>query len=95
MTKLIIGTISDMDTPMTASSKGAFALNAWFYGITEKDLQKSRDEVLDCEPSDIRALADPMEAVLEDAAVCIIGSETVISRDRDAVKTVRSFNDFE
>jgi Zn-dependent M16 (insulinase) family peptidase len=95
MTKLVIGTISDIDTPMNASALGTAALNAWYSGRTEADIQKKRDQILDCQPADIRALADPVEAFINNSSVCVIGSQTVIEKDKDAVKNIKSLNDFE
>ena len=95
MTKLIIGTISDLDTPMNAAAKGSFALNAWYLGLTEDDLNQERAQIIDCTPADIRALADPVETFLRDADVCVIGSETVLEKDRDALESVKTLNSFE
>lgn len=95
MTKLIIGTISDLDTPMNAAAKGAFALNTWYVGLTEDDLNQERAQIIDCTPVDIRALADPVETFLQDADVCVIGSETVLTKDKDAVGSVQTLNNFE
>ena len=95
MTKLIIGTISDLDTPMNAAAKGAFALNTWYVGLTEDDLNQERAQIIDCTPVDIRALADPVETFLKDADVCVIGSETVLTKDKDAVGSVQTLNNFE
>ena len=42
MTKYIIGTVSELDTPMNAAAKGALCLNAWYTNYTEEDFQKER-----------------------------------------------------
>ncbi|MFR3321582.1 MAG: hypothetical protein ACLTSZ_11170 [Lachnospiraceae bacterium] len=42
MTKYIIGTISELDTPLTPSMKGSRSLNAYFCEITEEEVQKER-----------------------------------------------------
>lgn len=54
MTKYIIGTISEMDVPMTPSGKGNLSLNAWFSKVTEEDMAKERQEILEAQPEDIR-----------------------------------------
>ena len=46
MTKYVIGTISEMDTPLTARAQGARSDAAYFGHVTESDLQKERDQVL-------------------------------------------------
>lgn len=90
MTKYIIGTISEMDTPMTASSRGSFALNCWFAGLTEKDFQQERNEVLDAEAEDIRALADPVASVLAARNICVIGSESSVDKHADLFRKIES-----
>ena len=78
MTKYIIGTISEMDQPMNASAKGAFALLAYYSGLTDEDLKKERTEILTAQPEQIRALAGHMRAVIDSANICVIGSESAI-----------------
>ena len=46
MTKYIIGTISDMDTPMNPSAKGARSMTAYLQGLDFADIQKERDQVI-------------------------------------------------
>ena len=88
MTKYIIGTVSELDTPLGASAKGEAALGAWYAGLTEADFQKERDEILQAEAEDIRALADLTEAVLAGGSICVIGSEGKLAEDADALKSV-------
>ncbi len=83
MTKYIIGTISEMDTPMNPSAKGAFALLAYFAGLTDEDLQKERTEVLTAQPEQIRALAAYMQAVIDEGNICVIGSESAVENTAD------------
>ena len=83
MTKYIIGTISEMDTPMNPSAKGAFALLAYFAGLTDEDLQKERTEVLAAQPEQIRALAAYMQAVIDEGNICVIGSESAVENTAD------------
>lgn len=83
MTKYIIGTISDVDTPRTPASKGNMSLNAYFCGVTEEDIQKERDEILNATAEDIQKLADIVEAVLKQGNLCVVGSESVIGENRE------------
>ncbi|MGN0314502.1 MAG: insulinase family protein [Fusicatenibacter sp.] len=82
MTKYIIGTISELDVPMNPAAKGQMSESAWFHGITEEDLQKERDEVLNATPEDIRSLADLVEAALAQNNICVIGSEAAIQKEK-------------
>ena len=87
MTKYIIGTISELDTPMTPSAKGSMSLNAWFTGITEEDLKKERLEILNAQTQDIRALADIVDCVMGQNRICVIGSEEKIGQEKDVFGT--------
>ncbi len=87
MTKYIIGTISELDTPMTPSAKGSMSLNAWFTGITEEDLKKERLEILNAQTQDIRALADIVDYVMGQNRICVIGSEEKIGQEKDVFGT--------
>ncbi len=89
MTKYIIGAIGDLDVPLTPSMKGARALNAYFGGITEADLQQERDEVLAAAPEDIRALAPLVQAVLDADAICVVGNEEKIKEAGELFGSIR------
>ncbi len=83
MTKYIIGTVSELDTPLTPSAKGRRSLNAWMCGISYEDVQRERDEILSSTPETIRALAPLVQAVLDDQAICVIGNEQKIKADAE------------
>ena len=90
MTKYIIGAISELDVPLNASAKGELALAAYFSGVTMKDFQKERDEILKANTASIRGLAELIEAVLKENNFCVIGSEAAIEKDRDIFQTVEA-----
>lgn len=88
MTKYIIGTISELDTPLTPSLQGDLGMNAWFAKLTQEDLQKERDEILNAQPEDICKLSAWIEAMLEQENICVVGSETMLKKDGDILKTI-------
>ena len=90
MTKYVIGTISDLDTPLTPSMKGRRSLGAYFSGITDEDVQRERDEILQAQPEQIRALAPLMRAVLGQENLCVIGNEQKIKEDADLFYSTRA-----
>ncbi len=81
MCKYIIGTISEMDTPLNPMAKGQRSLSAYLGHISEQDLQRERDEVLGANPGTIRALAPLMEAIISDDHICVIGNEEKIRKE--------------
>ncbi|MBS6396058.1 MAG: insulinase family protein [Clostridiales bacterium] len=82
MTKYIIGTISEMDTPLTPSAMGNRSLLAWLTHTTLSDFQRMRDEVLDAEPADIRSLAEGIRELLAEGSFCTIGNENKIEKEK-------------
>lgn len=90
MTKYIIGTISNMDQPMSPAAKGDRSMNLYMRHISEEMIRKERDEVLDATEADIRALADIVEAVLRGNYFCVIGSEEKIEEQKDLFMEIRS-----
>lgn len=89
MTKYIIGTISELDTPMTPSSKGILSLEAWFSHITEEELKKERMQILNAQPEDIRALGDVVACMLDQNRICVIGSEEKIEQEKELFLEVK------
>lgn len=92
MTKYIIGTISDMDTPMNPSAKGARSMSAYLQHITEEDLQRERDEVINAKAEDIRALEGLLQSVLDQNHLCVIGNEETITAEKDMFTQVKNLN---
>ncbi len=83
MNKYVIGTISNMDRPMTPAVKGERSLNLVMNHVSEEMLKKERKQVLEATKEDIRALADLVEAVLEQQQICVIGNEEKIEEQKE------------
>ncbi|WP_251425021.1 insulinase family protein [Veillonella agrestimuris] len=78
MRKYIIGTMSGLDLPMTPSLRGPRAMGIYFSGVNLDDKIEFRKQVIACQPEDIAALADVVEAVLQDNNICSMGNESKI-----------------
>lgn len=83
MTKYIIGAMSELDTPLTANGVGMCSRNMYISGITQEDIQKYRDQVLDATPEDIRALSAYVEAFMSDEFLCVVGNEQKIKSESE------------
>ncbi len=83
MTKYVIGTISDMDTPLTASMKGMRDLSAYMANLGYDRLKKERMEVINTKAEDIRALAPLIQSILDEESICVVGNETKINENAD------------
>ena len=90
MTKYVIGTISNLDTPLTPSIKGSRGLSAYLSGVTEEMMQKERDQVLKVTCQDIQVLAPLIQAVLDTGSLCALGNEDKIEANRDMFGEVTS-----
>ncbi len=82
MDSYIIGTISDISHPMTASMKDSMTLGMYLNHITNNMLQQLRDEVLATTVEDIRALAGTLEETASGKHLCVYGSETKLKDNR-------------
>ncbi|MGC4019999.1 MAG: insulinase family protein [Muricomes sp.] len=89
MTKYIIGTFSNIDRPMTPSTKGDRSMNLYMNHVSEEMLRRERMEILNAQQEDIRALADVVAAVLAADQICVIGNEEKIEEQKDMFKEVR------
>lgn len=83
MTKYIIGTISEMDVPLTPSKRGLRALSAYLRGVTYADIQRTRDEVLNATAEDVRGLADLIRDTMAQGYFCVVGNEDMLESSKD------------
>ena len=90
MTKFIIGTISNMDQPMTPATKGDRSMNLYMNHVTEEMIRKERLEVLRATQQDIRNLADIVEKVLQADQICVIGNEDKIEQEKEIFTEVKA-----
>lgn len=90
MTKYIIGAISKLDAPLTPSAEGNYSYVAYLMGLTDEDLQRDRDEILNANVEKIRKLAPYIEAIAEGDIICAIGGESKLDAAKDNFKEVLS-----
>ncbi|MBR2529715.1 MAG: insulinase family protein, partial [Lachnospiraceae bacterium] len=81
MTKYIIGTVSDLDFPLSPSAKGARSREAYITGDTVEKIQKERDEILGCTADDIRDLYRYIDNMKKDECICVLGGEEEIKKE--------------
>lgn len=83
MTKYIIGTISDLDAPLTPSMKGDKAVELYFRKISYEDLQKERSEVLSTDEASIRSYGKMLDELMKLNYVCVFGNEEKIKANKE------------
>lgn len=83
MTKYILGTVSDLDFPLSPSAKGTRSKDAYLCNDSFEKIQKERDEILGCTSADIRALAAYIRKMKENSSICVVGGEEEIDKEKD------------
>ncbi|MCR5215590.1 MAG: insulinase family protein [Lachnospiraceae bacterium] len=81
MTKYIIGTIGDIDMPLTPRSAGHRSYNIFMSGRTLEDIRKERMQILNATQEDIRALAPAIQKVIDDDYLVVVGNSEAIKAD--------------
>ncbi len=79
----IIGALSDLDSPMTPSTKGSYSLGAYLSGISNEDLVKERKELLEVDKDIIRGLSEYISAFVSDDNICVVGNSDAIEENKD------------
>jgi len=74
MTRYIIGTIAEIDSPLTPSQKGDQAVSMFFSQRTADEVQADRDAVLATTAADIRGFAGLTREVLAKDVFCVYGN---------------------
>ena len=64
LNKYVIGAISELDMPKSAYTKFLLGLSCYLSKLTQEDLQREREELLDVEEKDIRNLSKKRQFVL-------------------------------
>ena len=91
MTKYIIGTMSNVDQPMTPVTKGERSMNLYMNKVSAEMIREERNQILDATQDDIRALYRVAEAVLKADQICVIGGEEMIEENKELFGTVKGF----
>jgi Zn-dependent M16 (insulinase) family peptidase len=86
MNKYIIGTISELDAPLTPSMKGERVTGYYLSNLSFEEVQAERDEVLKTSQEDIRKYADLIGDAMKKNNICILGNEGKIKQNKDLFK---------
>ena len=82
MTKYVIGAISEMDTPKTAYTKFLLGISCTLSGLSDSDLQRERDEVLQADVQAIRNLSKYFDIAFQEEVYCTIGNREKIEENK-------------
>jgi presequence protease len=88
MTRYILGTVSSIDRPLTASQKGDQAFSYYFNKRTEKAIQDDRTAVINTRAADIKGFAKMIQDVLDKSEYCVYGNADKINADKALFKSL-------
>lgn len=83
MTKFVLGTVSTTDTPLNPCGLGERSYNCYMCELTEEQLQKERNSIIDCQAEDIRNLEGIMKAIFDHYVLCVVGNEDKIEEQKE------------
>jgi len=88
--KFIIGTISNLDMPLTPATQGRTADERYLTGITTQDRQLNRDEVLSTTIEDVRQAAGMFDTVMQQNLYCVVGNEQTLKEQESLFDRLES-----
>jgi Zn-dependent M16 (insulinase) family peptidase len=78
LTKVIIGTIGDLDAYMLPDAKGYTSMRWHLLGTTDEERQRLRDEVLSTSPEDFHHFGEFVEKINHLGAVVVLGVDEAV-----------------
>ena len=81
--KSIIGTLSNLDQPLSAYHKGKRAFSRHQVGRTTADVIQLKEEVLATTEANLTALSEGFKTVLNKGTIAVIGNKAQIEQERD------------
>lgn len=83
VTQFIIGAVSELDTPMTPQTRGAYSLGGYMTGLSMERVQKERDELLAATADTLKGLYRYIEAFMSDECLCVVGNGDKIKENEE------------
>ncbi|OJF97009.1 insulinase family protein [Alkalibacterium sp. 20] len=81
--KYIIGSLSPLEQPKSAESKGLTAFNRLKRNITKEDIIQLKEEILATDSDKLSALHDGFTKVIDAGSVVVIGNKAQIENEKD------------
>ena len=92
LTKFIIGAMSGVDRATTPHMKGEIATENYIRNISQSDVQRERDELLNTTPEDFKPLAELLEKAMKMNYRCVLGNDNNIKENEDAFNNLVKLN---
>ena len=88
MSRYIIGTIADLDAPLTPSQKGDHAFTMFLARRSPEDLQSERDAVLSTTQEDVRGFAPLIASAMEQNIFCAYGNADLLEAEQSLFRNM-------
>ena len=88
MSPFILGAIAESDPLLALWTKGKTADARYWRKISQDDLRRMRQEMLDTKAENLRTLAEPVRMAMNTGAVCVLGSQRQIDACAGMLDTV-------
>lgn len=86
MTRYIIGTIANLDNPLTPSEKGEQSFRWYLEEVSRSEVQSDRDAVLTTSSMDIRGMSDEIAQIIDKQVYCVYGNESKVNSSKALFK---------
>lgn len=86
LTRYIIGTIANLDMPLSPSQRGYRAFDMFLSKRKIGDIQKEREAILKTTLDDVKGYAGMMDRVIGQGAVCVFGNTQKVSAEKEHLK---------
>lgn len=85
----IIGTISNMDTPLTPSMENGKIASMYFSETTHEEEMSTRHEILDTTIEDIKNMSKVYEKVLSTDYICTVGAKKTLDENSELFQSIK------
>ena len=92
MTKYILGTISNMDTPLTNSMILNREATMYFTNVDYEILQKEREEILNTKVEDIKSFSKLIEECMKENYICVVGNKEKVKQNEQLFCSIININ---
>lgn len=82
----VVGSVGDLDSPLSPDQKGFTSMCQYLVGETAEDRQKSRDEVLKTNADDFKVFAQKLKKVETDGISVVFGSQAALDQANAEIK---------
>lgn len=88
--KYIISTIAAAEPLLTPKTEGDRAVDMYFSGITDDDLQRERNEILGASPEKLEEFSRVLDEVCKNSGICVIGGKHTLDACGDLLDSVEA-----